>query len=305
MKIIDFCLIIFCFTVVFSARAGGVVLNQSQTIDIGQSYNNFESVGYLSSAGGSTGVLISPYHVVTAGHAAGLNATFTVTTENGNITASVKSVTKHPNADLAIISLATPIFGVEYYDLNDNSTELGNQCIIVGYGVGGIGIPDSINYPKGVKRAGQNTIDSTVLSYLFYDFDQLATQEPEITVEGMIADGDSGGATFIVENGKLVLTGIHLGIFGGGEVSPQYGDRGYDIRISKYDDWIESIIYGADINKDGDIDTEDLFLFSNDWLIGENEEYPIYNRYNLRADLNQDGYVNFIDFSIFAKEWKK
>ena len=54
----------------------------------------------------------------------------------------------------------------------------------------------------------------------------------------------------------------------------------------------------ADLNGDGRVDFEDMFILADDWL-KQVQVDP------LRTDLNKDGHVDFQDFSIFAGDWLK
>ena len=50
----------------------------------------------------------------------------------------------------------------------------------------------------------------------------------------------------------------------------------------------------ADLDNDGDLDYNDVKLFTEKWLKQE---------VLLAADLDRNGDVNFVDFSIFGNEW--
>ena len=135
------------------------------------------------------------------------------------------------------------------------------------------GNPD---YPRGTKRYGYNRIDSAYYSsldqthYLRMDFDDPDSSGPFGTLgvdkEVMIALGDSGGATFLDVGGTLKLAGIHVGYkdMDGDGIWPEYGDRGYDVRVRSYTGWVNGLIpdqpatVTGDFNIDGVTDDADI-----------------------------------------------
>ncbi len=200
----------------------------------------FDMVGKLSNAGTTTGVLIDPMHVLTAKHcvASSSSGTFTLELASGTVSYTWTEKELHPTADLAILTLSSST-GLSGYPVYDASDEIGKEIIMVGYGVSGVGHPDSVNYPKGTKRFGYNKVDGIYvdsgLEYLQSDFDT-----GPVDKEVMIADGDSGGPSFIEINGVYYIAGIHHGVSDndGDGIYPEVHDFGFDVRVSDYSDWI-------------------------------------------------------------------
>ena len=67
-----------------------------------------------------------------------------------------------------------------------------------------------------------------------------------LPLEGMHGAGDSGGASVITENGKTYLVGLSSWQFWRGDLANfkggLYGTTAYQVRVSNYGDWIESVM---------------------------------------------------------------
>ncbi|MCK4626163.1 MAG: trypsin-like serine protease [Phycisphaerae bacterium] len=228
----------------FPAHSSAIVVCDDPADHQYDSMPGLEGVGYLSSAGGTTGVLISPVHILTAKHAVEniSGHTFTLYTASGSETFGLVEKYVHPYKDLAVVRLDRST-GFSGYQVNSQTNELGSEIIIVGFGESGTGMPEPGEYPRGTGRYGGNRIDSTISGYLVFDFDEPVDRGENPsggTTESMIAKGDSGGPSFVVEADALKIVGIHVGItnFDGDSIYPEYGDRGYDVRVSAYSEWI-------------------------------------------------------------------
>ena len=228
----------------FPAPSSAIVVCDDPADHQYDSMPGLEGVGYLSSAGGTTGVLISPIHVLTAKHAVEniSGHTFTLNTASGSETFGLVEKYVHPYKDLAVVLLDRST-GLPGYQVNSLTNELGSKIIIVGFGESGTGMPEPGEHPRGTGRYGGNRIDSSISGYLVFDFDEPVNgggNLPEGTTESMIAKGDSGGPSFVMEADGLKIIGIHVGIsnFDGDSIYPEYGDKGYDVRVSAYSGWI-------------------------------------------------------------------
>lgn len=220
--------------------------------------SDYDMVGnmiYMGQPGGSTAVLIDPWHILTAGHVvnAGMASdhTFKLHLPDGVRTYNVVARHLHPAADIAVCRLdrSTKLPG---YPLYTNAQELGQTGILVGYGVSGTGTtgPDSVRYPRGTKRFGYNRIDEFYVynpDIFRMDFDgptgygPLGGRTLGASKEVMMAPGDSGGPTLLSVNGTLCIAGIHTTLFDDGDGKcPDYGDIGGDLRVSSYASWIVS-----------------------------------------------------------------
>lgn len=141
--------------------------------------------------------------------------------------------------------------------------EVGAEIVSVGFGFTGTGETGN-QYIDYQRRAGTNIVDFAVSlegnqdQLLFADFDHPTDPSFNIfdnpsesiddlatALELIIAPGDSGGGTFLLENGQLYLAGVHS--FTGGAERPDgvvggYGDYYASTRVSSFIGWIDSKI---------------------------------------------------------------
>jgi hypothetical protein len=149
--------------------------------------------------------------------------------------------------DIALIKLAHPVKGTEPTLIYRGSDEMGKTAEIVGRGATGNGLVGQ--YPKSphdgaLRRAFSRvvTADQRWLGLKFGPPDATAF------LEGMPADGDSGAPIFIFANYSWQLAGIVSHKFATGRLSDfrccRYGQITYQVRISRYANWIDSTIVG-------------------------------------------------------------
>jgi hypothetical protein len=224
-----------------SSAAGIVVCNAPASHEV-RPQSQFDMVGYLDSAGGTTGVLIDPYRVLTTAHAVEdiSGKTFTLSTVDGVQVYYLTSKMVHPSVDLVIVTLDRST-GLSGYELYTGGAEAGKVGVLVGYGLSGTGAPDAAAYPKGTKRVGYNKINSATSTMFYYSFDRpTSSNSLGADKEAITAFGDSGGPTFIEEDGVLKLAGIHYAVsnYQNKSAYPTYGDFGYDVRVGAYASWI-------------------------------------------------------------------
>ena len=305
--------------------------------------SSLNGVGYLTSGGGVTAVLIDEWFVLTATHASNnwANSKQFILYRNG--VAQPYGLAwrgTNPSVDLAVLRL-TKSADHAGYAIFSGTNEQGKEAQIAGYGMSGtpetVGAGGDPNYPRGVGRYGFNKIDAagdllgTGVQYLRYDFDSTTSGGPWGTLgadkEVMIALGDSGGPTFIEVSGQLQIAGIHVFLSVNNELKwPQYGDQGYDIRTGSYRNWILSQIPSqpatitGDFNMNGQTnaaDIDDLFAhisLSDLWYDMTGDEVvsmPDVDHLIRQAlstqygDADLNGLVDVGDLGVLAANWSQ
>jgi V8-like Glu-specific endopeptidase len=188
------------------------------------------AVGMIFSGGGGacTGTLFAPDKVLTAAHCVldehpPYQIQLPVTFNQGGFWGNkykASSVKVHPSygggnqADLAVISLSTSVAGVSPIPLATSPPQ-GNETItIVGYGEPGYGTRREAQALVSQVEPGVFAFTGGTGSY------------------GMVCNGDSGGPSLAVRNGKEVLIGVHST---SAEGCKSYG---VDIRVDAYHQWI-------------------------------------------------------------------
>lgn len=241
--------------------------------------SQFNAIGSFNT--GTSGTLIAPNWVLTAGHVGAVSG-FQV---RGNGTVyGVAEVIQHPTFlangqdinfgyDLELVRLTTDVAGVTPATIYRGTSEAGSTVSITGFGYGGNG--SGTNDLPPAQRAGTNVID-TVISFpdkngktgaqsamLIADFDSgsanfntLSGLNSSATPTGLeyhLAGFDSGGGVFIFENGQWYLVGVNSGVdsqqgyFDSKDAALSdklfgYGAISYITRVSSFTGFIDSNI---------------------------------------------------------------
>jgi V8-like Glu-specific endopeptidase len=214
----------------------------------------FSSVGKFTRQGFdiTSGVLIAPNYVLTAGHVTAGDPASAFVFNIGGANYSVFNYVTSGTDDLAVFQLTAAVPNVAPAVLYTGAAEVGNAVTLVGFGLGGNGTNGAVGV-QGTKRGATNTIDTTIFEgdltgrSLYYDFDDgtaLKSQMGAFTMtssEGLIALGDSGSGLFATISSQNYLVGINYGVAdtGGGNPS-NYGDVGAAVRVSTANAFIQS-----------------------------------------------------------------
>jgi len=259
-----------CIAVLAQSRVGAIVIRHDVSdSEYRVNLAEFPEVAYLPDEG--HGVLIATNWVLTAAHATTWRPIHELTI-NG-VTRPVEKVVVHPgykkppkeiqsgNAaplleflaasdDVALIKLQQPVTDVTPVKIYRGSDESGQVVEIIGAGATGNGLVGQ--YPgsphRGELRHAQGRVNSTSERWLELRFEAPPQALPR---EGMPADGDSGAPVLLNMQGRQELAGIVSHKFASGELSKfrccVYGQIPYQVRVSRYADWIKGVISGKQL----------------------------------------------------------
>lgn len=149
--------------------------------------------------------------------------------------------------DIALIELAQPVTDVAPVAVYQQQDEAGRIVEMVGKGATGTGATghDPASPHRTELRRATNKITSAYDRWFCYVFDAPPSALP---LEGMMGNGDSGGALLIQTEGQPRLAGLASWKVVSGNVLTawpgRYGQIGCNVRLSHYAGWIESVIAG-------------------------------------------------------------
>ena len=241
--------------------ARGIVIRDDQPdqsyLDLGAS-PDYASVGTFANVLTGCGTLIAPDWVVTAAHLiiAG-SSSFTI---NGT-TYAADQVIKYPQYvygqeiqgyDIALAHLTTPVSGVTPATVYSASLEPVPVMTFVGFGMTGTGLTGQTK-ADFTKRACQNVADGDFGNPTFLlgsDFDNphsaagnVFGSPTPLTLEGCVANGDSGGGVFYTVGSQTYLAGVISFVASShGSPNSSYGNVMGFGNLSSYNDWINSKI---------------------------------------------------------------
>jgi secreted trypsin-like serine protease len=158
--------------------------------------------------------------------------------------------------DIALVRFEIPVKSVALLAIYSGSSELGSVIALVGRGVTATGLQGEAGGDSdGNLRRATNTVSAVDDHFIEIIFER-AGDEGVTDLEGVGASGDSGGPAFIEEDGMTYIAGLNSwGDGSNGIRVGQYGARDYQTRVSRYLEWLDSVI-NAPPNEPGDPSTE-------------------------------------------------
>lgn len=213
------------------------------------------------------GALIAPNWIVTVAHLIFYDYTGKKIVID-DIEYVVEKVIKHPNyrtpeksltqgdakplmsfrksvSDIALVKLSKNVEGVSPIRLYENEDELQQVITAFGRGSTGNGLIGSQFETKKQKilRTMKNRVEEVEGNWISIKFDNTAKA---LELEGIDGSGDSGGPLIIYKNKIPYLVGLFSWDYVEGKLSDfkpgLYGQKSFQVRISRYRDWIENIM---------------------------------------------------------------
>lgn len=151
--------------------------------------------------------------------------------------------------DLAVLEFAPNTF-TTWYEPYRKDDEKGKLVAVVGYGYtfrAQGGALKQVQNSDGVRRAGFNRVSVVTDWQLRMDFDAPGAPDAygdggPVEKECIVAGHDSGGPSLIRDtDGKWKVAGIHETLADG----VAYGGRFYDVRVSRFIGWLDSVMKGS------------------------------------------------------------
>lgn len=261
--------ILFFTLLVMSFSASAIVIRH----DVDDSKYRVQATEFPALAdmpGEGHGVLIAPQWVITAAHAISWQSEIKQITVGG-IPRAVERIEIHSgykappqqlqeqalaswdwtlfrvllasSDDIALLKLAQPITDIAPVVIYNSNNEFGQTVKVIGKGATGNGVDGyefSSSHRTELRRA-YNKVSSADGRWFCYVFDNPADALP---LEGGSGSGDSGGPVLIEAEQEWLLAGLTSwsDLQSTNRTPGRYGQVSCNVRLSHYQQWIESII---------------------------------------------------------------
>ena len=195
------------------------------------------------------GTLVHESYLLTVAHCAADLEEGDSLRVNG-VSHAVAEIIPHPrwrsrndNFDIALVRFAEPVRGVAPLPIYRGSGELGSVITLVGRGVTATGLQGERRADSDGNLRRATNIVSAVNNHFIEIFFERAGEAGLTALEGVGASGDSGCPAFIDVDGVPCIAGLNsYGEGDGGIRVGQYGSRDYQSRVSRYLDWLDSVV---------------------------------------------------------------
>jgi len=279
------------------------------------------SLDGIGKVGGGSAVAIGNRWFLTVRHFA-IGVGYQISLSDG----SLYTVTETYNApipdgqtyapDLRIVRVAEE---TDYWhDLHGGSLTPNAPAVMAGTGYSGTVDPvgDTFNWSYGTPRTwrwGTNSIDGTVSKQVTTGYGtfrstclKMEFDYGETDYEAGFGNGDSGGGTFVYEDGQWKLAGINAYTDLLGAPAPPPYDVSYAVSVPVYADWVRTIVPDGDLDDSGTVDATDIDLLYDyiDSLGGSGSVPPADALSDLDSDETVDGAdVDFLIRKILDTEY--
>jgi len=217
----------------------------------------------LISPGDCIGTLVHESYLLTVAHCA-VDLNVGQSLEVNGASYVVAEVILHPNwqdldeYDIALVRFEDPVVGVTPYPIYRGSSEVESVVTLVGRGVTATGLvgEDGASSDGKLRRA-TNVVSAANDHFLEVIFESVG-QGGVTDLEGVGAAGDSGCPSFLEVDGVIYVAGLNSYGDGDDDIGiGQYGSRDYQTRISRYLEWLDSLVDFPPIQPDDPDDPTD------------------------------------------------
>src|SRR5690625_7352873 len=147
--------------------------------------------------------VVEPDWLLTAAHCMGGESVDLKTALHLEVPYQVEQIFVHPESDMSLVQLKTPVRYSKPATLYNQTDEVGKIVVFVGNGVYGNG-RDGLTGEDGNLRGAKNTVIEATKHDLVFLFD---TPETATNREGISGPGDSGGPALVERNEALNVVG--------------------------------------------------------------------------------------------------